>query len=41
MEVVVEGNPGKVKKEEPSVAVGYRLERWSEDTGKPERVGDR
>ncbi len=30
MEVVVEGNPGNVKKEEQSVTVGYRLERQTD-----------
>lgn len=37
----VEGNPGKVKKEEQSVTVGNGLERLREDRGKPERVRDR
>lgn len=39
MEVFIEGNPGKGNREEQWADSGiYCLERWSEDTGKPERV---
>lgn len=38
---LVEGNPGNVKKVEPSVTTGYRLGWWREDRGPKRFVTDR